>query len=78
MSGARAAAAEALVEFLVHQPTAVRRLLVDHIADGRGGCRVCTVGAQRAAHRWPCTIHSAAAAAATRLRLRALQQRAPS
>jgi hypothetical protein len=68
---ARAEALDALVAFLVNQPTAVARLLVKHIDDGRGGCRTCTIGAQCGNHRWPCTLHTAASAAAR------LRQRAP-
>jgi len=35
---------DALADFLVEQPLAIRRLLAVHIDDGRGHCRTCTVG----------------------------------
>ena len=55
---------EALSAFLVAQPTALAKLLLEHVDDGRGGCRVCAVGAQHGQHRFPCTIHVAAVTAA--------------
>jgi hypothetical protein len=56
--------ADALAAFLVDQPSAIGRLLAAHVDDGHGHCRTCTVGGQQGFLSWPCTIHSAAAAAA--------------
>jgi hypothetical protein len=49
-----------LSEFLVSQPTAVRKLLAEHVDDGRGSCRVCAAGGQRGHLPLPCTIYTAA------------------
>jgi hypothetical protein len=51
---------DALAQFLVAQPTALRALLTDHVDDGRGGCRRCPIGGQRGNQKWPCVIHVAA------------------
>jgi hypothetical protein len=56
--------ADALAAFLVEQPTAIRRLLAEHVDDGGGHCRACTTGGQHGFLSWPCTIHSAASKAA--------------
>jgi hypothetical protein len=62
---------DAVVAFLIDQPTAVTRLLADHVDDGRGDCRACGIGAQRGHHTWPCSLHAAATAArAGRRRIR--------
>jgi hypothetical protein len=53
-----------LIAFLAEQPTAVRRLLAQHVNDGAGNCRECAVGGQQGHLTWPCTIYSAAAIAA--------------
>jgi hypothetical protein len=55
---------DALVAFLVDQPTAIGRLLADHVDDGRGRCRTCTAGGQHGFLAWPCTIYTAASKAA--------------
>lgn len=55
---------DALVAFLVEQPTAIGRLLTAHVDDGRGYCRTCTAGGQRGFLTWPCTLHVAASKAA--------------
>ncbi|HEY0640530.1 MAG TPA: hypothetical protein VGD67_23115 [Pseudonocardiaceae bacterium] len=68
MSGAKRDPIAALAVFLTGQPTAVARLLADHVDDGRGYCRVCSVGAQRGNHTWPCSLHAAATAATHRRR----------
>ncbi|MGH3616325.1 MAG: hypothetical protein ACRDRK_27770 [Pseudonocardia sp.] len=52
----------ALAVFLAGQPTAVARLLADHVDDGHGHCRTCAVGGQRGNHAWPCSLHVAATA----------------
>jgi hypothetical protein len=56
--------ADALVAFLVNQPTAIGRLLAEHVDDGRGHCRTCTVGGQQGFLAWPCTLYTAASNAA--------------
>jgi hypothetical protein len=56
--------ADALAAFLVEQSTAIGRLLADHVDDGRGHCRTCTVGGQQGFLAWPCTIYIAASKAA--------------
>lgn len=56
--------ADALAAFLVDQPTAIGRLLADHVDDGRGHCRACTIGGQQGFLAWPCTIYIAASKAA--------------
>lgn len=53
-----------LTFFLSSRPTATAKLLAQHVDDGRGYCTVCTIGAQRGHHIWPCTIYTAAARAA--------------
>jgi hypothetical protein len=53
-----------LVAFLVDQPTATARLLAQHVDDGYGRCRVCTVGGQHGHMPWPCTIAASATLAA--------------
>jgi hypothetical protein len=35
-------------------------LLAEHVDDGRGYCRACTLGAQRGYHRHPCNIRCTA------------------
>jgi hypothetical protein len=52
-----------LAEFLLGEPTAVATLLTEHVADGHGRCRACTVGGQRGNSSWPCALHGAAIAA---------------
>ncbi|MGH3613692.1 MAG: hypothetical protein ACRDRK_14095 [Pseudonocardia sp.] len=59
-----------LVEFLTHQPVALRRMLAWHIADDRGRCRVCVDGARGVGLHWPCNIRTAAEAAAAARRQR--------
>jgi hypothetical protein len=66
--------ADALVAFLVEQPSAIRRLLAAHVNDGRGHCRTCTTGGQQGYLSWPCTIHSAASKAAE---IRKMRMRPP-
>jgi hypothetical protein len=66
-SGERSAVA-ALIEFLVARPEAIDKLLADHIDDGRGDCRKCSIGAQGGHHTWPCSLHAAATAAEARRR----------
>jgi hypothetical protein len=56
---------EALAIFLVLEPAAAAKLLAEHIDDGRGYCRVCTLGAQRGNHHWPCDIYNAVTLAMT-------------
>ena len=53
MSRSQHSPTDALVTFLIGQPTAVLRLLAEHIDDGRGGCRACPIGARRGHHPWP-------------------------
>jgi hypothetical protein len=50
---------DVLAAFLVSEPAAAAKLLADHVDDGRGYCRVCTLGAQRGNHHWPCDIYNA-------------------
>lgn len=56
-----------LADFLQGEPAAVRKLLAEHVDDGRGHCRSCAVGGQRGYQTWPCTIYQAAAMAHARL-----------
>jgi len=44
-----------IVEFMVNNGLA-DRLLAEHVDDGTGRCRVCSDGAQRGHHTWPCRI----------------------
>jgi hypothetical protein len=53
-----------LAAFLVGQPSAVAKLLAQHVDDGRGHCQACGIGGQRGHHTWPCTIFNAATTAA--------------
>jgi hypothetical protein len=42
-------------------PRAAERLLADHVDDGRGRCRRCTLGGQSGHHHlWPCRLHDLA------------------
>lgn len=70
MNGAKRDPIDALAVFLAGQPTAVARMLAAHVDDGRGDCRACSIGAQRGNHSWPCSLHAAAATAASRRRPR--------
>ena len=54
---------DTLAAYLMNQPLAIGRLLAEHVDDGRGHCRTCTVGAQQGHSTWPCTIHHAASMA---------------
>ena len=45
-------------------PGLPERLLAEHVDDGHGRCRRCTVGGQHGHHRWPCRIHAVARRAA--------------
>ena len=49
-----------LVQMILSQPGMAERLIAEHGDDGRGHCRVCTLGGQRGQHSWPCTIRQAA------------------
>jgi len=55
------AAGGILAAFLDGRPDAARRLLDDHVDDGKGQCARCPD--QTA---WPCTVHDTAAAEAGR------------
>jgi hypothetical protein len=68
VSGAKRDPVDALAVFLVGQPTAVARLLAEHIDDGRGDCQACRIGAQRGNHSWPCSLYAAATTARRRSR----------
>jgi hypothetical protein len=46
---------DALAVFLAGQPTAVARLLAEHVDDGRGDCRACSLP-QGGYVPWPCTL----------------------
>jgi hypothetical protein len=41
-------------------PGAAERLLADHLDDGHGRCRRCTLGGQSGHYRWPCRLHDLA------------------
>jgi hypothetical protein len=56
--------AEELAAFLAGQPTAVTKLLAQHVDDGKGHCRACRIGGQRGFMAWPCTLYSAVLRAA--------------
>ncbi len=45
-----------IVVFIASRPEVLRRLLAEHVDDGTGRCRVCSDGAQRGHHTWPCRI----------------------
>jgi hypothetical protein len=49
-----------LTVFLLLRPAATEKLLAQHVDDGRGRCKACSVGAQQDHHLWPCTIYAAA------------------
>lgn len=51
---------EALAAFLLAQPTALAKLLAQHVDDGNGACRMCAVGGQHGNLPWPCSIRIAA------------------
>jgi hypothetical protein len=56
-----------LTVFLLLRPTATEKLLAQHVDDGRGRCKACSLGAQQGHHLWPCTIYAAAARASRHL-----------
>lgn len=58
----RAASETAMVIAAV--PGLAIALLADHRDDGHGRCPRCPIGAQAGRERWPCRIHTYAAAAA--------------
>ena len=49
-----------LVQFIVDNPGLADALLAEHVDDGRGYCRACSLGAQHGYHRHPCNIRCAA------------------
>jgi hypothetical protein len=51
---------ETLAAFLLAQPTALANLLAQHVDDGSGACRTCTVGGQHGHLPWPCSLRIAA------------------
>jgi hypothetical protein len=55
-----------LASLIVDEPGAVAALLEQHVDDGHGHCRTCTLGGQRGNQTWPCTIYAAAVIAAKR------------
>jgi hypothetical protein len=59
-----------LAAFLIGHPAAIEALLTEHADDGRGHCRVCTIGAQQGHVVWPCTLFIAATAAQRAMRRR--------
>jgi hypothetical protein len=63
-SGPGETARSELVRFLEGQPTAVARLLAQHVDDGRGHCQACSVGGQAGTLVWPCTLYAAPLVAA--------------
>jgi hypothetical protein len=56
--------ADGLAILLAGQPDMLAKLLAEHQDDGRGHCRVCTVGGQHGYQSWPCNIAAAAQRAA--------------
>lgn len=52
-----------LVAALAAMPDAVSRLLLEHEADAGGRCRLCGLGGQAGAQRWPCRLRELAGAA---------------
>jgi hypothetical protein len=56
---------DALAIFLDLEPAAAAKLLAEHVDDGRGYCRVCTLGAQHGNHHWPCDIYNTVTLALT-------------
>jgi hypothetical protein len=61
---AQRGAVEELAIFLASEPGALAKLLEEHRNDGRGHCRICTVGGQQGYQLWPCNIAAAAERAA--------------
>jgi hypothetical protein len=49
-----------LTAFLISQPDVAAKLLAQHVNDGHGRCRVCTVGGQHGHMPWPCTLYASA------------------
>ncbi|HZG91345.1 MAG TPA: hypothetical protein VEZ42_14130 [Pseudonocardia sp.] len=62
-AAAQSGASDIVTAFLIGQPEAIQKLLADHVDDGRGDCRACSVGGQRGHHTWPCSLHAVAAEA---------------
>jgi hypothetical protein len=60
MPGDHRLAAEELAILLAAQPDMLAKLLAEHQDDGRGHCRVCTLGGQRGHQSWPCNIATVA------------------
>lgn len=45
-----------LVEFMLLNPGLADRLVAEHVDDGQGYCRKCTLGGQRGFYRFRCDI----------------------
>lgn len=52
-----------LVTFLLGQPTAVAKILGEHVDDGTGKCRSCGCRARGDRMPWPCPTYTAAKSA---------------
>jgi hypothetical protein len=57
-----------IANLIADQPAAIAQLLAQHVDDGHGRCRRCSIGGQCGNHAWPCILYTAAAAAADRSR----------
>jgi hypothetical protein len=56
-------------------PGTADRLLAVHVNDGRGRCRICTIGGQAGHQQWPCWLYTAALEARKLVRQRPRYQR---
>jgi len=53
---------QALQEFFLRNAAAMTSTVAEHVDDGTGHCRVCTVGGQAGRSVWPCSLAKAAGA----------------
>ncbi|MHA6621789.1 hypothetical protein [Pseudonocardia sp. DLS-67] len=49
-----------IVALLRDNPARMEKLLAEHVDDGTGHCRRCTLPGQRGFESWPCLHHTAA------------------
>jgi hypothetical protein len=63
-SAAGASRVSATAAAIAAIPGLAARLLSEHADDGSGRCRRCSMAGQAGRERWPCRIHTYAAAAA--------------
>jgi hypothetical protein len=69
MSGTESDTLALIVALIGDNPAGIKKLLAEHVDDGTGHCRRCTLPGQRGFDSWPCIHHIAATLAANQLPL---------